>query len=108
MQNDSPTGHDRAPDRYMATGRETIDRQRDAAGALFEEAIAAGLDAGDAAFYVHCELCAMKYEDRTGRKDPDDASKAGWYLKMAAHLLGSGEDPRAGRPGFTPYTRSTS
>lgn len=103
---DSPTGHDRAPDRYTTQGRETIDRQRDAAGALFEEAIEAGLDDGDAAFYVHCQLTALKYEDRLGRKDPDDAGKAAWYQKMAAHLLGAGEDPRAGRADFVPYARS--
>lgn len=105
MQDDSPTGHDRAPDRYTTQGRETIDRQRDAAGALFEEAIEAGLDAGDAAFYVHCQLTATKYQDRRGAKGGDDDGKARWYWAMAAHLLGEGEDPRAGRPDFVPYAR---
>lgn len=97
MNDDTPTGFDRAPDRYMGQGRETIDRMRDAAGELFERATQHGLSIGDAAFYVHCVLTAMKYEDRAGRKGDarEDNEKAMWYRRMANHLLGFGPDPRA-------------
>ena len=107
MNDDTPTGFDRAPDRYMGQGRETIDRMRDAAGELFERGLERGLSLGDAAFYVHCVLTAMKYEDRAGRKGDarEDNEKAMWYRRMANHLLGFGPDPRAARPGFQPYTR---
>ena len=104
---DTPHGFDRAPDRYMGQGRETIDRMRDVAGELFEHATLHGLGVGDAAFYVHCVLTAMKYEDRTVRKGDAavDVGKATWYRRMADHLLGKGPDPRAERPGFQPYAR---
>lgn len=107
MNDDSPTAFDRAPDRYMGQGRETIDRMRDAAGELFERATMHGLEVGDAAFYVHCMLTAMKYEDRAGRKGDarQDIEKSMWYRRMANHLIGVGPDPRAGRPGFKPYVR---
>jgi hypothetical protein len=74
---------------------------------LFERATQHGLSIGDAAFYVHCVLTAMKYEDRAGRKGDarEDNEKAMWYRRMANHLLGFGPDPRAARPGFQPYTR---
>ena len=80
---------------------------RDAAGELFERGLERGLSLGDAAFYVHCVLTAMKYEDRAGRKGDarEDNEKAMWYRRMANHLLGFGPDPRAARPGFQPYTR---
>lgn len=104
---DTAHGFDRAPDRYMGQGRETIDRMRDVAGELFEHATLHGLGVGDAALYVHCVLTAMKYEDRTGRKGDAavDVGKATWYRRMADHLLGKGPDPRAERPGFQPYAR---
>lgn len=106
---DTAHGFDRAPHRYSAHGRETIDRMRDVAGELFERAMLHGLEPGDAAFYVHCVLTAMKYEDRAGRKGDakPDHDKAIWYRRMANHLLGVGPDPRASRPDFQPYTRPT-
>ena len=97
---DSRTGADRAPDRYMATGRETIDRMRDLAHALFGEP---GL--ADAAFAFHCLATAMKYADRTGLKgDAEvDRAKADWYRRMVDHVVSGGDDPRSGRPAFEPW-----
>ena len=92
---DTPTGHDRIPDRYTGHGRETIDEMRDYLG--------------DEAFAYHCEATAMKYWRRLGKKgDPaDDLAKMTWYQRMAAHVRTGGQipDPRAGRPGFQPYER---
>jgi thymidylate synthase (FAD) len=90
---DSATGFDRAPDRYSAKGRETIDRLRD--------------DLGDEGFVAFCVGNAIKYEDRAGLKGSaaEDHEKAGWYRRMAAHVRGEGPDPRSSRPGFVPYAR---
>lgn len=97
---DSATGHDRAPDRYMARGRETIDRMRDLAHALFGDP---GL--ADMAFAFHCLATAVKYDDRAGLKGAAevDRAKAGWYRAMVDHVVGDGADPRSGRPGFEPW-----
>jgi hypothetical protein len=93
---DSAAGFDRAPDRYTGNDREAIDRIRD--------------HLGDEGFVAFCVGNALKYEARDGRKgDPrGDADKAVWYRRMAAHVRGYGPDPRANRPGFTPYRRATS
>lgn len=91
---DSIAGIERAPDRYMASGRECIDTIRDALG-----------DHGFAAF---CWGNYMKYLDRDGAKgDPaGDRQKAGWYKAMHDSLVYRGcADPRTGRPGFVPYQR---
>lgn len=90
---DSATGFDRAPDRYSAKGRETIDRIRD--------------DLGDEGFIAFCVGNAAKYEDRAGLKGSadEDMKKARWYRTMAAHVRGEGPDPRAERPNFVPYAR---
>jgi hypothetical protein len=90
---DSATGLDRAPDRYMATGRETIDRIRDVLG--------------DEGFVAFCVGNALKYADRAGLKSDAefDLVKQRWYLDMAAHVRDEGPDPRAGRIGFVPYAR---
>jgi len=56
LSNDSPTGHDRAPDRYSGQGRETIDRMRDLAHEMFTNPKAA-----DEAFAFHCIATALKY-----------------------------------------------
>lgn len=114
----SVAGFDRAPDRYMGQERETIDRMRDRCWWR------AGMELVDTArgpddpriralanllFEEHCELTALKYRDRSGRKDDPAAEKAKalWYEQMALHVADpvSYEDPRAGRPGFTPYVR---
>lgn len=102
----SDNGFDAAPDRYTQQGRETIDRQRDLA---FEWARSSAegltLSLPDLLFAYFCEAQALRYEDRAGAKgDPEgDAEKARWYKEMAIHVLGSGPDPRANRPGFQPY-----
>ena len=90
---DSDTGLDRAPDRYMAAGRETIDRIRDALG--------------DEGFVAFCAGNAMKYDDRAGRKGDEatDREKATFYRCMANHVRSYGPDPRHGRPGFVSYHR---
>ena len=96
---DSPTGFDRAPDRYTGQGRETIDRMRDLAHTLFGSG-------GDRVFAFFCLASAMKYGDRAGRKGSadEDRAKARWYVGMARHVLGRGPDPRSERPGFVPWT----
>lgn len=90
---DSVAGFDRAPDRYSAKGRETIDRIRD--------------HLGDEGFAAFCIGNAMKYEDRAGLKGDaaDDQAKARWYWAMAAHVMHGAPDPRSDRPGFTSYVR---
>lgn len=89
---DDATGFNRAPNRYTAAGRETIDSIRDALG-----------DKGFAAF---CRGNAMKYVSRAGRKGDywEDMAKAWWYAWMFLHVRGEAEDPRSGREGFVPYT----
>lgn len=109
---DSATGFDRAPDRYMATGRETIDRERDQAHDVAEAFLGPGatpdevVHLANTLFSYHCDTVALKYLDRKGKKGPPeiDLEKARWYSQMAAHVRGEGvEDPRSGRPGFVPY-----
>ena len=102
MSADSPTGHDRAPDRYTTQDRETIDRMRDLAHAMFADP-----DVADAVFAFHCIATALKYSDRCGRKDlPDiEKKKLAWYLAMAAHVRDGAPDPRSERPGFVPWEK---
>lgn len=102
MSNDSPTGHDRAPDRYSGQGRETIDRMRDLAHEMFGEP---GL--ADDVFAFHCIATALKYADRYGKKDATEIEekKLAWYLAMAEHVLDGTPDPRSERSGFTPWQR---
>ena len=91
---DSPTGTDAQPTRYTRPdGRETLDAIRD--------------QLGDAGFISFCIGNAIKYEDRQGKKGDaeEDRKKAAFYLQMAAHVQGSGPDPRSGRAGFVPYRR---
>jgi len=93
---DDPVGFQSAPVRYMATGRETIDRIRD--------------ELGDEGFVAFCLGNAIKYEDRAGLKgaaEPDHL-KSRWYRAMAAHVRGQGPDPRMDRPEFQPYQRPAS
>ena len=103
---DTVDGADRAPDRYMTHGRETIDRQRDLAceQALGHKRLA------DMLFAFHCDATALAYEDRNGAKgDPEgDAKKARWYRQMARHVRAPRihADPRGDRPGFVPYEHS--
>lgn len=109
---DSADGFDRAPDRYTAHGRETIDRMRDLAH-TFAAMMRPGCtraqrdDLADDLFAFHCFATALKYEDRAGLKGDanTDARKAAFYRGMAAHVAGEGPDPRAARPGFVPYRR---
>jgi hypothetical protein len=96
---DTPTGHDRIPDRYAGHGRETIDEMRD---------IAHAFDLGDEGFALHCILTALKYHRRAGKKGTDedaaaDARKQRWYEEMASHAMTGAPDPRAGRPDYAPY-----
>lgn len=81
-----------APPHY-AKPREVVDQLRD------------GRD--DETFAVFCDDTAYIYEARAGGKgDPvGDAEKAAWWRQMAVHARGMGDDPRADRPGFTPYRR---
>jgi hypothetical protein len=93
MKPDSPTGYDRAPDRYSTQGRETIDRIRD--------------ELGDEFFVAFCLGSARKYLDRLGLKGSpeEDRAKARWYLQMALHVGGYADDPRQGRFAFVSYER---
>lgn len=99
------------PARYTRQGRETIDRQRDRAHAVARRLLDHGdlteQQLADALFGYHCDVAAMKYEDRDGSKgDVDgDAAKARWYRGMQRHVEEGGPDPRSERPGFTPYQR---
>lgn len=107
---DSPTGHDRAPDRYMAHGRETIDRQRDAAYAFAESLAIPGVNVDELADVLFVYLCTMqrlRYTDRAGLKGgvEEDKAKAKFYFDMAQHVSLGLPDPRADRPGFEPYQR---
>lgn len=112
---DSAVGFDRAPDRYSSEGRETIDRQRDLCHIqaermidmnFFPEGTSINMLA-DAMFSAHCNLCAMKYDDRNGKKDDPDQerSKSKWYMQMFHHIFGAAPDPRSSRDGFEPYVR---
>lgn len=116
---DSETGFDRAPDRYMGKGRETIDRMRDLAFAA-AEGVYSGLQAATAKdvqdlanflFVYHCEMTALKYEDRAGLKEgkaaEKDRDKARFYRMMVAHVADpdGNPDPRSNRSGFVPYAR---
>ncbi len=84
---DDATGFHVAPSRYMAHGRETIDRIRDALG--------------DEGFAAYCLGAAMKYEDRAGLKGPaeEDMQKARWYRQMHDHVTTGTPDPRSYRKG---------
>lgn len=99
---DSPTGHDRAPDRYSGHGREPIDRMRDLAHEMFPNPKAA-----DEAFAFHCIATALKYDDRHGKKDPTEIEekKLAWYLAMAEHVIDGTPDPRSERADFVPWKR---
>lgn len=123
---DSPIGDDRAPDRYMASGRETIDEVRDVCRHL-ATIWTIGTDnhddrkLGDSLFALHCMLTAYVYRSRAGRKGDakQDHAKAGWYIQMARHVasnnmdeeglassLNAGrnyDDPRASRCDYKPY-----
>lgn len=81
------TGFDKAPDRYMATGKEAID--------IIREKL------GESGFVSYCYGCALKYELRAGHKagvsEATDREKARWYTMMAAHVEGQGPDPRSYR-----------
>ena len=94
---DSKTGFDRAPTRYMAQGRETIDRIRD--------------ELGDAGFIAFCKGNEIKYTDRAGLKRGSDKEtcfrKAYWYAAMWHHVRDpkNCKDPRWGRKDFVPYER---
>jgi len=96
---DSPTGHDRAPDRYSGHGRETIDRMRDLAHEMFHHKLA------DDMFAFHCIATALKYADRRGKKDATEIEekKLAWYLAMAEHVIDGTPDPRSERADFVPW-----
>lgn len=96
---DSTTGHDKAPLRYMSNGREAIDDMRDNSGKWFAEAKELGANDRDAAFYTHCLATAFKYRARLGKKDDieQDNGKAEWYEQMARYVVGTDKDPRAYR-----------
>lgn len=98
---DSPIGDDRAPDRYMASGRETIDEVRDVCdevrdvcrhlSTVWLGSLASNGDGrklGDSLFALHCVLTAYVYLSRAGRKGDakQDHAKARWYIQMAKHV----------------------
>jgi hypothetical protein len=105
-------GHSRAPKRYSAQGRETLDRIRDRLHAFVEahpewvrdnpaDAMMLGFALGN----------DTKYGDRLGLKEGvpstrDEKAKA-FYRRLAEHLRWPGvyDDPRSLRPDFEPYTR---
>lgn len=109
---DSETGVDTRPARYTSPdGRETIDEMRDQAGVFFSQALDAGCSVDDAVFASHCELDALKYLARYGKKGNEadaakDRAKSQFYRDMAAHVRNEGPDPRHMRPGFIPYRRN--
>lgn len=90
---DDPVGFQNAPIRYLAKGRETIDRIRD--------------ELGDDGFVAFCIGNAMKYEDRAGLKGDaeSDLLKARWYRAMVLHVTTGADDPRSDRSGFQKYHR---
>lgn len=126
---DSTIGDDRAPDRYMASGRETIDEVRDVCRhvATIWTICKSGTDnhddrkLGDSLFALHCILTAYVYMSRAGRKGDakQDHAKAGWYIQMARHVASNNmdeeglasslkagrnyDDPRASRCDYKPY-----
>lgn len=99
----SGNGYRVTPERYANDGkRETIDRIRDSLG--------------DVGFIAWCEGNVIKYMDRLGKKDADDAEKQSFYMEMAEHVRGCMQvgyaralleypDPRSGRRDFLPYAR---
>lgn len=88
QRKDSVTGFDRAPDRYMATGKEACDVIREE----FDN---------DQLYVAWCIGSARKYELRAGHKAGEsferDREKARWYRLEADYVLGLGPSPRAGR-----------
>ena len=111
---DSKVGDDRPPSRYTAQGRETVDRMRDLCRERAAEMAPPGNDpaevnvAGDMIFTIVCETHALKYKDRAGLKEGEDAEvtarKAAWWTAMADHVRGNGPDPRSDRTeGATHY-----
>lgn len=91
---DDIIGREQAPTRYRRDGeREAIDLIRDSMS--------------DPEFIAFCTGNAEKYNRRAGLKGPaeEDLDKAAWYLDMAAHVEGTGPDPREDRPDFQPYQR---
>lgn len=108
------TGFDKAPDRYMTQGRETVDRMRDLCR---KRALEWQADLGpdsieliDLLFVVACETHKMKYSDRKGVKegvDPKrDIDAAAWWEQMAKHVQDPARfpDPRYTRVNFIPYS----
>ena len=97
-------GHERAPDRYMARGRETVDRMWDLCHAMVPH----DPNLADLVFAAACATHVLKYEDRAGHKlgvsSERDRAAAQWWKAMADHALGEGPDPRASRPNFVPYS----
>jgi hypothetical protein len=105
-------GFIQAPSHY-AGERETIDRIRDqsfvaARQFLGPQAVEFEITRlANSMFAYHCGATALKYEDRTGKKDSveQDANKAIWYRQMQGHVSRSEPDPRANRVTFIPYER---
>ncbi len=92
---DQQLGYDKAPDRYMAHGRETIDTIRDSMT--------------DVEFIRYCWGTYIRYCDRLGLKDPVEVEqkKITFYRQMAQHVVDPDgvPDPRAYRADFAPYVR---
>ena len=86
-------GFNKAPDRYSAKGRETIDKIRDSMS--------------DEAFIAFCRGQAIKYRDRAGLKGSaeQDLEKAKFYIQMANHVKFGTPDPRTYRAEYERYTR---
>lgn len=107
-------GFDKPPDRYMSSGRETIDVIRDACAYLSSHPDFRGLSTADLAFAAVCLGHVIRYRDRAGLKDPTpvDLKKAAFYEQMLLHVRNAAysnaskiDDPRAYRAGFEAYAR---
>jgi hypothetical protein len=100
-------GFDKAPDRYMTSGRETVDKMRDACHAIAQEArFSTPHELGELLFAAASYTHHLKYADRV--KDPEvDPAKADWWYRMYVHVMSKGElpDPRSSRPDFVPYEK---
>ena len=114
-QSTTDDGYDKAPTRYMAEGRETVDRMRDYCHVLAAEWL--GLpdeklhEVADLLFEAACMTHAIKYQDRKGLKAgvdlQRDVAAAAWWNSMRLHVKdpATNPDPRSTRPDFIPYVR---
>ena len=90
-------GFDKAPNRYMQGGIETIDLIRNMLEGM------GGCVSGVDVFSAYCFGQFIKYVSRGDTEKPGSLKKAKFYAKMYFSLSDSCKDPRSYREGFSGY-----